>query len=121
MYDQRLSEEMYQSFGNRENWKKIPLIFAAVAVIMIIGFYWKAHSPPYWVQLNTETDYGGTVYLFENMNPVSSPYIKIPVETTCVRVDGEVYTQDFDPPIRFYKLQCLGATGYVKTHQVILP
>ena len=121
MYDPRLFEELNRGFGNKDTWKKIPLIFGAVAVILILGFYWKAHRPPYWVRLNPETDYGGVVYLYENMNPMSSPRIDIPVETICIRLDGRVYTIDFDPPLHFYRLQCQGASGYARIHQVILP
>ena len=121
MYDRRLASETYDSFKNRETWIGLPLVFVIGAVVVLLWLFLDGHIPPYDVRLNPETDYGGTVYLYENMNPVSSAYIKIPTETICIRVNGEVYTQDFDPPLEFYKLNCRGANGYVRTNKVILP
>lgn len=111
----------YELPTRKQMFTQIPLIFAAVAIVMMTYLYWNAHTAPYWVYLNPETDYGGTVYLYSTMNYHSRSYIEIPTETQCVRLDNNTYTIEFDPPLNFYKLNCRGANGFVQTNKVLLP
>lgn len=120
IHNQNQANAMAQSFGKWKTWMNVPFVLLAVALLMAMCSYRDAHTPPYWVTLNSNTGYGD-VWLYSTMNVFSATHITIPGDWRCTRLDNEVYTVKLDTPRSFYKLSCRQQEGFVRIEQVILP